>query len=263
MSFQLTGRGPEIYETVMVPLWFGRWAEALLDLVAPAPGERILDLACGTGITTRSLRDRVGPTGRVTGLDINAGMLAQARTLAPGSDIDWLESDVAEISLADASFDAVISQHGLHYFPEPAAALGEIRRLLVPGGRTAHSIWVGHSPYTEALCRALEPHLSPETVAKQRSQRETPAPDVLSALLDAAGFREIAVHRQELEIDVPEPAEFVPLHIASMPIAGAVAALPYAARAAIADEVTSRLADRIRNGRLRYPDAVNVVTGRR
>ena len=156
MSFQLSGSGPDIYERTLVPLWFGRWAEALLAQVSLAPGERVLDVACGTGITTRLAKRAVGDDGHVTGLDNNAGMLAMARTLAAELDITWVERDAVDTGLPSDSVDAVISQHGYHYFPDQAAALAEFHRILVPGGRIAVSIWDGHSVYTKALCAALK-----------------------------------------------------------------------------------------------------------
>jgi SAM-dependent methyltransferase len=105
MSFQLSGSAPEIYENTMVPLWFGRWAETLLTSVSLKTGETVLDVACGTGVTTRIARRDVGSGGRVTGLDINAAMLAKARELAADMDIIWMESDVIETGLPDDSFN--------------------------------------------------------------------------------------------------------------------------------------------------------------
>lgn len=90
MTFQLSGNGPEIYETVMVPLWFGRWAEALVESADLQRSEAVLDVACGTGVTTRLARAAVGQEGRVAGLDINASMLAKAREIAGATDIEWI-----------------------------------------------------------------------------------------------------------------------------------------------------------------------------
>jgi ubiquinone/menaquinone biosynthesis C-methylase UbiE len=81
LNFQLGGSATEIYERVMVPLWFGRWAEALLDLVSLEPGEKVLDVACGTGVTTRLARKQVGSEGQVDGLDVNGSMIARAKEL--------------------------------------------------------------------------------------------------------------------------------------------------------------------------------------
>lgn len=170
MTFQLAGKGPEIYEQVMVPLWFGRWAKALVDALSLQSSERVLDVACGTGVTTRLARERVGPDGAVTGLDNNASMITKARELAEGPNITWIESDVCESGLSSGSYDVVMSQHGYHYFPDKPAALKEFRRLLAPGGRMAFSIWDGHSAYTKAICAAVERHISPE-IAKKNSAR--------------------------------------------------------------------------------------------
>ncbi|MAZ01671.1 MAG: hypothetical protein CMN56_00865 [Sneathiella sp.] len=89
-GFQLADGAAGIYENVLVPLWFGRWAEALLDLVAIQSGESVLYVACGTGVTTRLADAAAGKNGDVTGLDINAPMLAAARNLAGSSKIKWV-----------------------------------------------------------------------------------------------------------------------------------------------------------------------------
>lgn len=261
MTFQLAGNGPQIYEEFMVPLWFGRWAENLIDLVSPQTSEWVLDVACGTGVTTRIAKARVGSNGRVDGLDINAPMLAKAKDLASDLDINWIESDVCDNSLPSEAYDVVLSQHGYHYFPDKAQTLAEILRVLVPGGRLAFSIWDGHSPYTKAICAAVEKHISPEIAKKQRSQRETPSASELKAQVSAQGFSDVVIHRQELLIDVPLPPEFVPLHLGSMPIAGAFLELPENAKTALIDDVGDALIEYIQDGRLLYPDAVHVAIG--
>lgn len=261
MSFQLSGVAPEIYENTMVPLWFGRWAEALLSLVSLKTGETVLDVACGTGVTTRIAKQDVGKDGQVTGLDINAAMLAKAVELAADIDINWMESDVIETGLPEDSFNAVISQHGYHYFPDQPAALKEFHRVLAPSGRIAMSIWDGHSAYTKALCSAVEKFISPEIAKKQRGQRETPSADRLIASFSDAGFRNVAVTRQELAIKVPLATEFVPLHLGSMPIANAFQSLPDAEKEALIADVADTLKDQVVGDQIVYPDAVNVVTG--
>jgi ubiquinone/menaquinone biosynthesis C-methylase UbiE len=263
MSFQLTGTAPQIYEEVMVPLWFARWAGALVETAALRSGEAILDVACGTGVTTRLAHERVAPEGRVTGLDINASMIAKARELAAGTDIAWLEADVCDSGLGSGTMDAVISQHGYHYFPDKPAALAEFLRVLVPGGRMALSIWDGHSPYTRAVCAAVERFISPEIAARQRAQRETPSAGELADQLHQAGFSDIRIERTELSIDVPEASEFVPLHLGSMPIAGAFHALPDDRQRALIDEVDDAMNAFRRGNRLVYPDAVHVAMGTR
>ncbi|WP_298436093.1 methyltransferase domain-containing protein [uncultured Jannaschia sp.] len=262
MNFQLQGEGPQIYETVLVPLWFGRWAEALVGTLDLAADARVLDIACGTGVTTRMVHDALGPKGHVAGLDNNEGMLATAAELAEGRDIRWILADVNGSGLPSGSVDVTLSQHGYHYFPDKPAALREFRRLLAPGGAMAFSIWAGHSAYTEALCDAVATHISAEAAAMQRAQRETPTAEALERAARDAGFDAVSVTRQELEIDVPAPEVFVPQHLQSMPIAGAFLALPEDARAALVANVAAAMADQIEGDRMTYADAVHVVAGR-
>src|SRR5215467_16225877 len=89
------GNAAEIYERHMVPAIFGPWAEDLLVLAAPQAGERVLDVACGTGVVARLAAQRVSPSGTVVGLDLNPGMLTVARTprLPPGAQIEWREGN--------------------------------------------------------------------------------------------------------------------------------------------------------------------------
>ena len=261
MTFQLVGSGPQIYEEVMVPLWFGRWAETLVDVLTLRESERVLDVACGTGVTTRIAKKQVGPGGRVDGLDINAPMLTKAKELADDPDIGWLESDVCNSGLDSETYDVILSQHGYHYFPDKSGALKEFHRLLTPGGRMGFSVWDGHSAYTQALCAAVERHISPEVAAKQRSQRQTPSADDLKEQVTHAGFSDVTVLRQELLIDVPQPLEFVPLHLASMPIAGAFLALSQEVQVDLVDDVATALRDYMQEDRLIYPDAVHVAIG--
>jgi len=260
MSFQLSGSAPEIYENTMVPLWFGRWATALLQLASLRDGERVLDVACGTGVTTRLAKRDVGTRGHVTGLDINADMLAKARSLAADLDIAWIESDVTGTGLPRDHFDAVISQHGYHYFPDKPAALAEFYSVLAPQGRIAMSMWDGHSCYTQAICSAVETFISPQVAQKQRSQRETTPADALIAEVSDAGFRDVSVVRQELLIKVPLASEFVPLHLGSMPIAHAFHDLEDVDKAALIAQVSDRLSAYVVGDQMIYPDAVNVVT---
>jgi SAM-dependent methyltransferase len=188
-------------------------------------------------------------------------MLAKAKELAEGLDISWIESDVSDTGLPLGSYDVILSQHGYHYFPDKTAALNEFRRLLVAGGRMAYSIWDGHSPYTRALCNAVERHISPEIANKQRSQRTTPTAKELSAQASDAGFSGVEVHRHELMIDVPLASEFVPLHLRSMPIAAAFLELDNHSQSKLATDVSVAMESFTHAGRLVYPDAINIVVG--
>ena len=139
---QVSGNAAEVYERQLVPTMLVPWASTLIDLAEVQPGMHVLDVACGTGVVTRLAAERVGTAGRVVGLDINAAMLSVARRLAPvGTSVEWLESSALEMPLPDSSFDMVFCQHGLQQFPDRPAALHEMRRVLMPGGRLGLCVW--------------------------------------------------------------------------------------------------------------------------
>ena len=137
----IAGTPAEIYEQHMVPAIFVHWAPDLVKAAGVQPGGRALDVACGTGVVTRILAARVGPAGTVVGLDINPGMLAVARVAAPLPNIEWIEGSAISMTLPDATFDNVLCEQGLQFFPDKPAALAEMRRVLKPGGRLALSCW--------------------------------------------------------------------------------------------------------------------------
>ena len=163
-QWQLDGSAPELYERYIVPAVTALWAADLVEWAAPGPGERVLDVACGTGVVARLAAEGVG-AGRVVGLDINAGMLAVARSLPPraGLPIEWHEGSALSMPFPDAAFDLVLCQLGLQFFPDRPAALREMRRVLSPSGRLGLSVYssIEHDPVAYALADALDRHLGP------------------------------------------------------------------------------------------------------
>ncbi|MEV6494772.1 methyltransferase domain-containing protein, partial [Actinoplanes sp. NPDC051633] len=133
MKYQLSADQADFYETTFVPALFGAWARRLVDTVRPLRGQTVLDVACGTGAVARVAADVVGPSGSVVGLDLNEAMLDVARRIRP--DVRWQQGDACALPCADDSFDLVVSQAGLMFFEERAAALREMGRVAGPSGR--------------------------------------------------------------------------------------------------------------------------------
>ena len=111
-QWQVAGNAAETYEHALVPAVFAPWALLVVALADPRPGERILDIACGTGVVARLAAQRVGPTGNVTGLDLNPGMLTVAASVtAPdpsaSAPITWREASATNMPLADGAFAVV------------------------------------------------------------------------------------------------------------------------------------------------------------
>ena len=200
---------PEMYERSLVGPLFRPWAEILLDDVGLAPGDRVLDVACGTGIVARLARERVGDTGRVVGIDLSPAMLTVARRVAP--DVEWREADAAALPLGEGErFDVVTCQQGLQFFPDRAAAAREMYRALAPGGRLAVSTWRPDEeiPAGNALRRAAEQHVGP--IEDRRHGFGDGA--LLETLLRDAGFRGIRTRTVSHTIRFEDGSVFVRLN---------------------------------------------------
>lgn len=131
-DFQISIKTAKRYEADFVPAFFAQWASLLCEATALAPGQSVLDVACGTGIVARTAADLVAPDGHVVGLDLNPAMLAVAAEIRP--EIEWRQGDVADLPFDDGSSDAVLCQMALMFFADRSLALREMGRVARPGG---------------------------------------------------------------------------------------------------------------------------------
>jgi ubiquinone/menaquinone biosynthesis C-methylase UbiE len=252
---QVSGDAAEVYERQLVPAMLAPWASQLIELAAVRPGMHVLDVACGTGVVTRLAAERVGSAGRVVGLDINAAMLSVARRLEPvGTSAEWLEASALEMPLPDASFDIVVCQHGLQQFPDRPAALREMRRLLVPGGRLGLCVWsrIEGSPGMAALAEALQRHVGTEAAANRRAPFALGDPVQLRALIEDAGFRDVDVRTVVETARFPSPEALVAYQLGATPLS-TLGAVAEEARQAVARDVRATLQPYLHGGRLAVP----------
>lgn len=192
MDTALTGQvrqsAAEVYEEFFVPALFRQWAGPVADAAAIAPGQDVLDVACGTGVLAREALARARPGGAVVGLDRNEGMLAVARRIAP--DIEWRHGQAEALCGPDARFDAVVSQFGLMFFEDRPAALGEMWRVLRPGGRLAVAVWdrLDRTPGYAAIVALLQRLFGKRVSDALRAPYVLGDTDELSALFAGAGI---------------------------------------------------------------------------
>jgi SAM-dependent methyltransferase len=248
-QWQVAGSAPEVYERELVPAVFGVWAPILVELAQPRSGERVVDVACGTGIVARIAAKRVGPTGAVVGVDLNPGMLSVARSVVStdsrsGGPLQWQEASADKLPLPDGSFDVVYCQLGLQFFADRAAALREMRRVLGAEGRLALMVWRGihESPGFAMLAEALERHVGQAAAAIMRAPFGLSNADELEALVGAAGFQNIAVQQRSGTVRFPSVERFVLSYFAGSPLAGPVSKAVDAAREALITDVRNALA---------------------
>lgn len=184
------------YESLFVPALFGQWAAGVADAAQVRAGQRVLDVACGTGVLAREVSARTGPTGYVAGLDPGAGMLAVAKELAPA--VDWRRGAAESMPFADGLFDAVVCQFGLMFFTDRDRAIREMLRVTAPGGRMVLVVWdaLGNMPAYAAEVALLERLAGTAAADALRAPFVLGDRQELGALLAGAGAAPVVMSTQ-------------------------------------------------------------------
>jgi SAM-dependent methyltransferase len=190
--------GCDLYDRFLGSVLFEPYAIDLASRVADLSAGAVLEMACGTGILTQQLRIRLKPSVALTATDINPGMLDYAqKKLKQLKRIDWKQTDIANLTFPDASFNVVICQFGLMFVPDRNRAFQEMRRVLVNGGMLAVSVWdrMEANPWGVAVHKTigtLFPDNPPQFFKVPFSLADV---DVLRTLLHANGFDQITIQR--------------------------------------------------------------------
>ncbi len=266
-QWRLAGDAAERYETILVPTILGPFAKALVDFAEIRPGDVVLDVGCGTGAASRFAATCAGAAGRVVGVDINAGMLAAAKSRhAPegSAPLDWREADASKLPVDDASADVVLCAQTIQFLSERTPALREMHRAVKPTGRVVVSVWraLDENPYFEGLVRAVERHIGHDTANGLRAAFSLTDADAIQSLVAGAGFRDITVETLSLELDLPPLSVFVPSHIAATPMAKGYADATDEARAAVVRDVIEAVGAFAPTTTPRIPYRSHVVSSR-
>src|SRR5215470_1808636 len=235
----------------------------LLQAAGVAPGMRVLDVATGTGLSAAAALAVVGPTGHVSAADISPSMVAKARErLGAAPNVSVSVEDGQALSFADASFDAVLCNLGLMFFPEPVRGLSEFRRVLRPGGRVAVSVnTVVERSYNHQINAIIARHVPSlaEAVTHTFALGEASR---LRSLFSEAGFRDIEINTVRRTFVLPSfDAYYGPFERGGASTGQALAALPEEIRRAIREEVRRDLADS--GGPVEAEAEYRIASGRR
>jgi len=255
----------ENYERNLVPIIFAPWADELVETACLRQGDRVLDVACGTGIVARIAARKLGGTGSVTGLDVSAPMImvARATVLTEGVAVEWREASAVELPFPEATFDVVLCQSGLQFFPDRPASLREMHRVLEPaGGRLILSVWgpIERSRGFAVAADALGRHIGPEAAGPITSGAfGLSDADELRALVSDANFKNITVRASVKSLRYPSPDEFILRHLTGSPLGSAVGEAGESARTALLAEINARLASDVDEGGLAFPIEAHIV----
>jgi ubiquinone/menaquinone biosynthesis C-methylase UbiE len=264
-QWQVSGSGPESYERFAVGRLFRQLAERFLEGVSLQPGDRVLDVACGTGIVARVAAPRVAPSGRVVGLDLNEGMLAVARacSVEEGTSIAWKQGDATALPFADAEFDVVLCQQGLQFVPDKARALAEMHRVVAPGGVVAVAVFGAVNRFDGALAEALAEYVDDKVAKLSLARFGLGDLGTLRPLLEKAEFDSIDVRTVAITRQVLPTQEWLLECSAGVPFGTGIAAMEAPARAAMVREIAAKLKDLWVADRFEVPTDVHLVYARR
>jgi ubiquinone/menaquinone biosynthesis C-methylase UbiE len=269
-QWQIAGNAAETYEHALVPAVFAPWAPLVVALADPRPGDRVLDIACGTGVVTRLAAQQVGRTGNVIGLDLNPGMLAFAASLASSdpptnAPITWREASATNMPLPDAAYDIAYCQLGLQFFPDRPAAMREMYRVLVSGGRLGLMVWqnIQYTPGFGALAAALARHVSSEAAGIMRAPFALAEAEQLRELVAAGGFRDITIQSIAGTVRFPSVSRFVQDYVRGSPLSGHVAKISDESRAALVSEVSDALMSYVAGDGLTFPIKAHLASAKK
>ena len=254
---------PENYERFFVPAIGRPLANDLVRVASLRPGERVLDVACGTGVVTRLAAERVGPGGMVAGLDINPGMLAVARSVTPPEmEIEWYEASAESMPLPDGAFDVVLCQLSLQFVADRLRGLREMRRVLTAGGRVVLNLPGPAAPMFEILAEAMGRHIAPQAAGFVRGVFSLYEEPELEDLLKAAGLPHVNAQADTRELSLPAPRDFLWQYVGSTPLAAVVAEADDEERSALEREVVAGWQDFRSGDGMNYQQRVVTATAR-
>eukprot|EP00696_Hemimastix_kukwesjijk_P005111 gnl/Hemi2/16500_TR5512_c0_g1_i1.p1 gnl/Hemi2/16500_TR5512_c0_g1~~gnl/Hemi2/16500_TR5512_c0_g1_i1.p1 ORF type:complete len:282 (+),score=92.76 gnl/Hemi2/16500_TR5512_c0_g1_i1:41-847(+) len=181
----------QLYSSIIEPVIFHPYTADLLQRVGLTAGQRVLDVATGTGVVARAAAKAVGPSGRVVAADLAEGMLAYARAQPSEIPIEYIQASAEKPVVPDASVDVVTIQQGLQFFPDKAAALTACKNALVPGGKIFAACWRSRAEnqWFASFEAAFNKLGHSEWLASIAGPTAFPDPAALTAALEAAGFR--------------------------------------------------------------------------
>jgi ubiquinone/menaquinone biosynthesis C-methylase UbiE len=198
------GTIPEYYDSFLGPALFEKFGVDLAQRLPARPPGDVLEIACGTGIVTRLLRERLDPALRLVASDISKPMLDYARARLAGlQGIDWREADAAALPFGDGEFGAVVCAFGVMFAPERRAVFSEMRRVLGESGILLFNVWdrMEENPHAEIATQVLESLFPGDPEITFTLPFEMHDPALLRELLAEARFREVRIEKKRIRID--------------------------------------------------------------
>jgi ubiquinone/menaquinone biosynthesis C-methylase UbiE len=258
----------DVYESILVPAIYEAWATITVDNAKPRNGDRALDAACGTGVVSRLLSQRLGAPGEVIGLDCDPLMIAAARAASRGKTVAPIEYDqgsATSIPYEDEIFEIVTCQQGLPYFSDRAAAIREMYRVMIPGGRLAMLVWRGieYSPAFRILAAVLDHYLGAEATAYIRSSFVFEEAADLRTLLVQSRFRNAQIEEVDSTAHFASVDEFFRSQVIGTQLVDQLATLDAPQRAELFTVLANALKSYVTGEGLSFPMGAFLITAKK
>lgn len=246
------GSIPEIYDTILVPLIFETYADDLARRVVAGASSAVLETAAGSGVVTRALAARLAEDAHFTVTDLNQPMLDRAASVQ-GADarITWQQADALDLPFDDASFDAVVCQFGVMFFPDRVKGYAEARRVLKPGGRFIFNSWdhIGVNEFADEVTKAAAEVFADDP---PRFLARTPHGyhdvELIRSDLSAAGFDQIAIETITETSAAPSPRHPAIAYCQGTPLRNEIEARDAGSLEAVTDRAADAIAARFGPG---------------
>jgi SAM-dependent methyltransferase len=198
------GSIPEYYDRCLGPAWFDAYATYLAQRLPARPPGDVLEIACGTGVSTRRLRERLDPSVKLVATDVSTAMLSYARAkLSNVERIEWREADALALPYADRAFGAVVCAFGFMFVPDKQRAIREAFRVLVDGGILLFSVWdrIEENPHAQINAQVVESLFPDDAEMRFRIPYDMQDAGLLQRLCDGAGFREVKIEKRRCAVE--------------------------------------------------------------
>lgn len=261
-GFYLTGSAARAYEEQKVPAMFAPLAQATLALHRVDPDDIVLDVACGTGIVVRTIRDRFGGDPTVTGIDLSEGMIDTARYVCrrDGVVANFFVGDATSTPFQNGQFTFVICQQGLQYFPDEDPALTEIRRVGADGARFVFTVWSRPSPLIVALADSLRIHAGKGLATQSLAPFSWTGSETIVNRMQQAGYTDIAIDEIEVNRVLNNLEHSIPKEILGTPIGPPVASMGGSVLETVAADMLNATAHYRHDDQLVIPQHTYVIS---
>jgi SAM-dependent methyltransferase len=197
------GSIPDYYDRYLGPALFDAFAADLAQRASPKPRGDVLEIACGTGLVTRRLRDRLDPSVRLVATDLSSAMLEYARGRHGANGIEWREADAARLPFGDREFGAIVCALGFMFVPDKRAAFREAWRVLADGGTLLFNVWdrIEENVHNLAFASVMERLFPGDAEMRFTLPYEMYDRAALQRLLDESGFVASSIETARLPVD--------------------------------------------------------------